>query len=87
MFVCLFILLKRVESFLHKDVNFLVTGNQEYLKETKADVKADAKGTSEEPQRSIMTRESLASDKRRGGTPRPMVPSIVFFEKVVLTMV
>ncbi|KAM8729496.1 uncharacterized protein dbf4b isoform 2-T2 [Acanthopagrus schlegelii] len=63
-----------VESFLHKDVSFVVTGNQEYLKGQKcADAKAGAKETSEEAQRPIMTRDSVvSSDKRRPGTPRPM---------------
>ncbi|XP_036937059.1 protein DBF4 homolog B isoform X2 [Acanthopagrus latus] len=63
-----------VESFLHKDVSFVVTGNQEYLKGQKcADAKAGAKETSEEARRPIMTRDSVvSSDKRRPGTPRPM---------------
>ncbi|KAM8836636.1 uncharacterized protein dbf4b [Spinachia spinachia] len=63
----------RVESFLHKDVCFIVTGSQEAPKEQKStDTKAEQKGTSEEAQRPIMQRESiLSSDKRRPGTPRP----------------
>ncbi|XP_054454905.1 uncharacterized protein dbf4b [Anoplopoma fimbria] len=63
----------RVESFLHKDVSFVVTGSQEDPKEQKsADTKAERKGTSEEAQRPIMQRESvLSSDKPRPGTPRP----------------
>ncbi|XP_042363870.1 uncharacterized protein dbf4b [Plectropomus leopardus] len=63
----------RVESFLHKDVSFVVTGCQEGLKEQKCtDTKAGAKGTSEEAQHPIMQRGSaLSSDKRRPGTPRP----------------
>lgn len=71
-------ILKGVESFLHKDVSFVVTGNQECLKEQKCtDTKAGAKGTSEEAQHPIMRRESvLNNDKRRPGTPRPMVLSI-----------
>lgn len=71
---------KRVESFLHKDVSFVVTGNQEYLKDQKcADTKAGAKETNEEAQRPIMTRDSIvSSDKRRPGTPRLMVLSITY---------
>ncbi|XP_044033563.1 uncharacterized protein dbf4b [Siniperca chuatsi] len=63
-----------VESFLHKDVSFVVTGSQECLKDLKCtDTKAGAKGTSEEAQRPIMTRESLLSnDKQRPGTSRPV---------------
>ncbi|XP_068438589.1 uncharacterized protein dbf4b [Clinocottus analis] len=63
----------RVESFLHKDVCFVVTGSQDGLNEQKsADTKAETKGTIEETQRPIMQRESiLSSDKRRPGTPRP----------------
>ena len=73
-----FLTLKRVESFLHKDVSFVVTGSQDGLKDQKGtDTKAGAKGTSEEAQRPIMQRESiLSSDKRRPGTPRPVVRSI-----------
>ncbi|XP_070847212.1 uncharacterized protein dbf4b [Chaetodon trifascialis] len=65
----------RVESFLHKDVSFLVTGSQEFLKQQNcADTKAGATGTSEDAQRPIMTRESvLSNEKRRPGTPRPTV--------------
>ncbi|XP_034415201.1 uncharacterized protein dbf4b [Cyclopterus lumpus] len=66
----------RVESFLHKDVSFVVTGSQESLKEQKCtdtNAEKERKGTSEEVQRPIMQRESiLSSDKRRPGTPRPM---------------
>ncbi|XP_040033324.2 uncharacterized protein dbf4b [Gasterosteus aculeatus] len=63
----------RVESFLHKDVCFIVTGSREAPKEQKrTDTKAERKGTSEEAQRPIMQRESvLSSDKRRPATPRP----------------
>ncbi|XP_068585436.1 uncharacterized protein dbf4b [Cebidichthys violaceus] len=63
----------RVESFLHKDVCFVVTESQEGLKEQKCtDTKAETKGTTEEAQRPIMQRESvLSGDKRRPGTPRP----------------
>lgn len=64
-----------MESFLHKDVSFVVTGNLACLQEKKhGDTKAGSRGTSEETQRPIMTQESvLSSDKRRPGTPRPMV--------------
>lgn len=70
--------LKGVESFLHKDVSFVVTGNQECLKEQKCtDTKMGAKGTRGETQHPIMMRESvLSNEKRRPGTPRPMVLSI-----------
>lgn len=77
---------KGVESFLHKDVSFVVTGNQEYLKGQKcADAKAGAKETSEEARRPIMTRDSVvSSDKRRPRTPRPMVLSIIHkFSKTI----
>ncbi|XP_044194494.1 uncharacterized protein dbf4b [Thunnus albacares] len=59
----------RVESFLHKDVSFLVTGSQEGLKEQR---QAETKG-SEEAQHPIKQRESvLSKDKQRPGTPRPV---------------
>ncbi|XP_018554269.1 uncharacterized protein dbf4b [Lates calcarifer] len=65
----------RVESFLHRDVNFVVTGSQEGLKEERCVVtKGGAKGTNEEARHPIKQRESvLSSEKRRPGTPRPMV--------------
>lgn len=61
-------------------MSFVVTGNQEYLKDQKcADTKAGAKETNEEAQRPIMTRDSIvSSDKRRPGTPRLMVLSITY---------
>ncbi|XP_051795834.1 uncharacterized protein dbf4b isoform X2 [Acanthochromis polyacanthus] len=64
----------RVESFLHKDVSFVVTGSQEGLKEEKCVVtKGGAKGTSEEAKHSIKQKESgLSIDKPRQGTPRPV---------------
>ncbi|TDG97972.1 hypothetical protein EPR50_G00213620 [Perca flavescens] len=64
----------RVESFLHKDVSFVVTGSPEGLKgQKRTDTKAETQGMSEEAQRPVMQRESvLSSDKRRPGTPRPM---------------
>ncbi|KAI3365228.1 hypothetical protein L3Q82_010323, partial [Scortum barcoo] len=62
----------RVESFLHKDVSFVVTGSQKGLKDQKCtDTKPGAKGSSEEGQHPIMQRV-LSSDKQRPGTPRPV---------------
>ncbi|GLD62898.1 uncharacterized protein AKAME5_001456800 [Lates japonicus] len=65
----------RVESFLHRDVNFVVTGSQGGLKEERCVVtKGGAKGTNEEARHPIKQRESvLSSEKQRPGTPRPMV--------------
>lgn len=63
-----FSVVKGVESFLHKDVSFVVTGNQECLnKQRDTDTKATVMGKSEEAQHPIMSRE------RRPGTPRPAV--------------
>ncbi|XP_040885209.1 uncharacterized protein dbf4b [Toxotes jaculatrix] len=64
----------RVESFLHKDVNFVVTGSQEGLKEERCVVTKDgAKGASEEAQHPVKCRESvLSSERQRPGTPRPV---------------
>lgn len=63
-----FSVVKGVESFLHKDVSFVVTGNQECLnKQRDTDTKAPVMGKSEEAQHPIMSRE------RRPGTPRPAV--------------
>ncbi|XP_029978217.1 protein DBF4 homolog B [Sphaeramia orbicularis] len=64
----------KVESFLHKDVNFVVTGNQEGLTEQRSlDSKAGTKVMSEEPQRPVRQRESIFSnDKQRPSTSRPM---------------
>ncbi|TKS89643.1 Protein DBF4 -like protein B [Collichthys lucidus] len=64
----------RVESFLHKDVSFVVTGSQECPKEQKSpDTKALTKGTKEEAKRPIMTRETIpCTDKRPPVTPRPV---------------
>lgn len=60
--------MKGVESFLHKDVSFVVTGNQEDLdKQRDTDTKAVGTVKSEEAQHPIMSRE------RRPGTPRPAV--------------
>ncbi|CAJ1080997.1 uncharacterized protein dbf4b [Xyrichtys novacula] len=63
----------RVESFLHRDVSFVVTGSQEGLSEQKC-TKDGAKETSGEAPSSIMTRENVTSNgKQRPGTPRSMV--------------
>lgn len=60
--------MKGVESFLHKDVSFVVTGNQEGLdKHRDTDTKTVVTVKSEEAQHPIMSRE------RRPGTPRPAV--------------
>ncbi|KAK5850905.1 hypothetical protein PBY51_001742 [Eleginops maclovinus] len=63
----------KVESFLHKDISFLVTGSQDGLKEQKStDIKIEANGKNDEAQHPIMQRESILSrEKRRPGTPRP----------------
>lgn len=67
--LCLRSVVKGVESFLHKDVSFVVTGNQEGLdKQRDTDTKDAVTGRkSEEAQHPIMSRE------RRPGTPRPVV--------------
>ncbi|XP_032358967.1 uncharacterized protein dbf4b isoform X2 [Etheostoma spectabile] len=64
----------RVESFLHKDVSFVVTGSPEGSKgQNCTDTKAGAKLMSEEAQRPVMQRECvLNSDKQQPRTPRPM---------------
>lgn len=60
--------MKGVESFLHKDVSFVITGNQEGLnKQRDPDTKAVVMAKSEEAQHPIMSRE------RRPETPRPAV--------------
>lgn len=60
----------RVESFLHKDVNFVVTGNKEGLDEKSIVSKG---GTSQLAQQLIKQRDNgLINDKQRPGTPRPM---------------
>ncbi|XP_029934148.1 uncharacterized protein dbf4b [Myripristis murdjan] len=64
-----------IESFLHKDVSFVVTGSQEGLKEQSGVVtKAGAKQASEESQLLTKKRESACSSsaKQRPATPRPM---------------
>ncbi|XP_029384234.1 protein DBF4 homolog B [Echeneis naucrates] len=62
----------RVESFLHKDVNFVVTGSQEGLKKERC--VGNKEGTSEEAQHPLKGRKSLlSSEKQRPETPRPMV--------------
>ncbi|XP_058476140.1 uncharacterized protein dbf4b [Solea solea] len=66
----------RIESFLHKDVNFVVTGSQEGLKEEKCiDPKGRVKGTNVEVQQPIKRQESVLSSEKRQpqpGTPRPV---------------
>lgn len=73
-----FNLLKGVESFLHKDVSFVVTGSQEYLKQHKGtDTKAAEKGSNDEAHHPTKTQESLlCKEKKRPGTPRPMVLNV-----------
>ncbi|KAF7648775.1 hypothetical protein LDENG_00152160 [Lucifuga dentata] len=64
----------RVESFLHKDVSFVVTGSQEGLKELSCvPKKAGAKGVKEETHCPTKQPESFLSstDKQRPGAPRP----------------
>ncbi|XP_041670846.1 uncharacterized protein dbf4b isoform X2 [Cheilinus undulatus] len=65
----------RVESFLHKDVSFVVTGSQEGQSESRCTkTKAGAKEMRDEAQNPITTRESaLSNGKQRPGTPRPTV--------------
>ncbi|KAK2820436.1 hypothetical protein Q5P01_023395 [Channa striata] len=64
----------RVESFLHKDVSFVVTESLEGLKEEKCtDVKRGTKGANEEAQLPAKQRECVLSNNRhRPVTPRPM---------------
>lgn len=66
---------KDVESFLHKDVSFVVTGSQEYLKQQKpTDTKAAEKGTNDETPHPTKAIESVVSkEKQRKGNPRPLV--------------
>ncbi|XP_068161065.1 uncharacterized protein dbf4b [Antennarius striatus] len=63
-----------VESFLHRDVSFVVTGSQESLKNLKCpNTKTVTKEPSGEAQHPIKTQGSLLSDdKGRPGTPRSM---------------
>lgn len=74
--ICIYVYFpKDVESFLHKDVSFVVTGSQEYLKQQKrTDAKAAEKGTNDETSHPTKARESVVSkEKQRTGNPRPMV--------------
>ena len=75
---CLFfLLLKRIESFLHKDVSFVVTGSQEGLQEERSVVtKGREKGTNEETQQKPKSQSVLISEKQQPVTPRPMVLNI-----------
>lgn len=78
--LCLLLILKRVESFLHKDVSFVVTESQESLKEDCSDVKGEVKGTIEGTQRPTKQLESVLSNERhRPVTPRPAVLNITCF--------
>lgn len=74
-----YLILKGVESFLHKDVSFVVTGSQEFLKQQKCtDSKVATEGTSEEAQRSTLMRKfAVNNDKHGPGTARAMVLSII----------
>ncbi|XP_034563655.1 protein DBF4 homolog A [Notolabrus celidotus] len=65
----------RVESYLHKDVSFVVTGTQEGVSEQKGtDTNSRAKETSEKARIPVITRESVSiNGKPRPGTPRLMV--------------
>lgn len=64
-----FFLLKRVESFLHKDVNFVVTGNKEGL-DKKSIV---SKGGASQSAQQLIKQQDNGLIKQRPGTPRPMV--------------
>ncbi|XP_062234613.1 mucin-2 [Platichthys flesus] len=62
-----------IESFLHKDVSFVVTGSQEGLQEEKSVVtKGWEKGTNEETQQKPKSQSVLISEKQQPVTPRPM---------------
>lgn len=66
---------KRFESFLHKDVNFVVTGSHESLEEEKSVfTKSEEKGAKEGSQ-TLMAKPDggLSKDKRRQATPRLVV--------------
>ncbi|XP_012710435.2 uncharacterized protein dbf4b [Fundulus heteroclitus] len=62
----------RVESFLHKDVTFVVTGSQESLQEEKSvAAKGEGKGTDEGSQNLVKKPDGgLRKDKQRPATPR-----------------
>ncbi|MED6251167.1 hypothetical protein ATANTOWER_024223 [Ataeniobius toweri] len=61
----------RVESFLHKDVTFVVTGSQESLKEEKSAVtRGDEKEKNEGGQNLKKLDSGLSKDKRQPVTPR-----------------
>lgn len=70
---------KRVESFLHKDVNFVVTGSQEALKEKRTDVRGGGGGEKtlkDEARNHTKQPDSVLSSEKRQrqpGTPRPLV--------------
>lgn len=82
----LLLILKRVESFLHKDVSFVVTESQEGLKEQKCSgVREGAKGTNEETQ-CPLKQSVLSSDKQRPVTPRPAVLNPFLFVYLFIDM-
>lgn len=61
----------KVESFLHKDVTFVVTGNQDGLKEKSVAAKGEEKGADEGGQHLMKKPDGgLSRDKQRPGTPR-----------------
>ncbi|KAF7204345.1 uncharacterized protein dbf4b [Nothobranchius furzeri] len=64
----------KIESFLHKDVDFFVTGSQEILKEAKSVVtKGEAKETGGGTPYPLKKQEGrLGNEKGRPETPRPM---------------
>ncbi|KAM4714964.1 uncharacterized protein dbf4b [Anableps anableps] len=65
----------KVESFLHKDVTFVVTGSQDSLKEDKSVVtNGEEKGANEGSQHLMKKLDSgLSQDKQRPVTPRLVV--------------
>ncbi|XP_028989431.1 uncharacterized protein dbf4b [Betta splendens] len=64
----------RIESFLHKDVSFVVTESQEGPKEQKcSNAQEGTSGTKEEPHCPLKQQERvLSSDRQRPVTPRPV---------------
>lgn len=67
-----FFLLQKVESFLHKDVTFVVTGNQDSLKEEKSVASKGEERGADEGDQDLMKKldGGLSKDKQRPGTPR-----------------
>ncbi|KAF3704374.1 Protein DBF4 -like protein B Activator of S phase kinase-like protein 1 [Channa argus] len=63
----------RVESFLHKDVSFVVTESLEGVKQEKSTDVRGTKGTNEETKHPAKQRECVLSNNRqRPATPRPV---------------